>query len=403
MKILFIANIFPPVIGGSAVVYENLCRQLKEEVAFVAPWRSYVTGEPIPGWKETDTRQPFPISRVELLRPLMRSAPLPILGSLWRQLTEDVPLRRTIRRRMSRIVQGIRPTVVCIGELQALSWLSIDLKARGLPVVQFIHGEEITTFCASRQLRKEAERSLRNADALIAVSSFTRARLIDLGAEPARIHLITNGVDTTTFTPGSRSKSILSRHALHGKKVLLTVARLEERKGHDTVIRALPQVLASVPEAVYLIVGQGAQLNNLQALVNKLGLSGRVIFAGVVSPDELPDFYRTCDLFVMPNRTLPNGDTEGFGLVFLEAAACEKPVIGGLAGGVPDAVINGETGILVDGTSVNATAAAVIRLLRDQPLAEHMSKAGLEHSRKHDWACKAQQLRQICATAAGLA
>jgi phosphatidyl-myo-inositol dimannoside synthase len=398
MKILLIANTFPPLIGGSATVYEAYCRSLKERVAVVAPWRSYTTGEPIPAWQETDARQPFRVLRLELLRPRLRPAPVPGFGWLWRQVIEDVPLRMRIRQEVTRFVEDFRPDIVCLGEVYALSWLGTMLHAKGIATLQFIHGEEITTICQSRQLRKEAGKAFRTAGAIIAVSSFTRQRLIDLGLNQAAIHLITNGVNTDRFTPGPKSETVLDRHGLHGKKVLLTVARLDEKKGHDNVIRALPRILLAVPDAVYVIVGEGCSRARLDSLVDELKLRGNVIFTGKLGDDELRDYYRTCDLFIMPNRTLPNGDTEGFGLVFLEAAACGKPVIAGRAGGAPDAVIDQETGILVDGTSVEEISEAAIRLLQDREYADRLAAAGLRRSKQFDWPSRAQEFLAVCSS-----
>jgi phosphatidylinositol alpha-1,6-mannosyltransferase len=398
-SILLVANIFPPIVGGSAIVYENMCRQLAGQVTVVTPWRSYVTGEPIPGWKQNDTKQPFAVSRVELLRPLIRPAPWPIVGALWRQIWEDLPLRARVRREVFRRIQELHPDIVCLGELHALSWLGLELKAKGVPVVHFIHGEEITTACQSKQMRREAEKALRAAKSIVAVSSFTREKLLELGLDPASIHLITNGVDTSRFTPGPRNETIMTRLGLHGKKVLLTVARLEEKKGQDNVIRAMPRILAAVPDAIYVVVGQGHYRDRIIALINELGLSDRVILAGPAEDHELREYYRTCDVFIMANRQLSNGDTEGFGLVFLEAAACCKPVIGGNAGGVPDAVIDRETGVLVDGQSPDQIAHAAIQLLSDSTLANGLARAGLERSKGFDWSSKAQEFLKVCYSA----
>ena len=109
-----------------------------------------------------------------------------------------------------------------------------------------------------------------------------------------------------------------------------------------------------VPDLAYLVVGEGSMTERLWKLVSDLRLESTVLFTGGVSDDDVLEYYRTCDVYAMPNRTTVTGDTEGFGLVFLEAGACGKAVIGGKAGGVPDAIRDGETGFLVDGTSVDA-------------------------------------------------
>jgi phosphatidyl-myo-inositol dimannoside synthase len=401
MKILLIANIFPPIVGGSAGVYHAYCKHLGDRVAVLTPWRSYITGEPIARWQETDSQQPFRVVRLELLRPKLRPNSRSVIKAVWDQIARDTLLRQRIRRGVWKVANEFRPDVVCLGELHALSWLGQEFQAKGVPVIQFIHGEEVTTNCASRQFRLEARRALRSVTGIVAVSAFTRRCLIELGVDETIIHLIPNGVDGVRFSPGPKSDIILRRHGLNGKKILLTVARFEERKGHDNVIRAMPQILLAIPDAIYLVAGaRDAGQCRLMHLVRELGLEDKVIFAGAISEDEMCDYYRSCDVFIMPNRALPGGDTEGFGLVFLEASACLKPVIGGRAGGVVDAVIDRETGLLIDGASVSAIAGAAIHLLSDCAYAERLAAAGFRRAKEFDWELKAKQFLSLCEAAA---
>ncbi len=400
MRILLVANVFPPVIGGSASVYKSICEHLGSDVMVVAPKQSHTTGQAIEGWRESDAQMGFPVYRVERLRAPVRTAPaVPVLGSVWRQVTEDLPIRKDVRREVHKVMQEFRPDAVCLGDLAALSWLGAELMREGMPVVQFIHGEELTVDTASRRLRQEMGAALRRLDGLIAVSSFTREQLVGLGVEPARIHLIVNGVDTARFTPGPRNSEVVAQQRLSGKKVLLTLARVEEKKGQDMVIRALPRILAVEPEAVYVIAGTGPHLDRLRELAAECGVAEAVRFAGRVADRDVVEYYRTCDIFLMPNRTLANGDTEGFGLVFLEAGACRKPVIGGRDGGVPDAVLDQQTGLLVNGNSVEEITQAVVRLLRDQPLADRLAEAGLAQAQRSDWREKSEEFRQACENA----
>jgi phosphatidylinositol alpha-1,6-mannosyltransferase len=131
-------------------------------------------------------------------------------------------------------------------------------------------------------------------------------------------------------------------------------------------------------------------------MVQEAGLTDAVVFAGSVPAAELPDYYRTCDLFIMPNRTLADGDTEGFGLVFLEAAACGKPVVGGLAGGVPDAVEDGHTGLLVDCTKADEIADAAISILQDSASGERLGHAGLLLAAKSNWRARTAEFENAC-------
>ncbi len=386
------------------MVYENLCRELGEEACAIAPWRHYVDGQEVRGWRECDAKQPFEVRRLELFRPLLRPAPMTALDSLSRLLFEDLPLRKRVLLEVFRSFAELRPDVVVLGELHALGWLGQVLHwTCSVPTVYYIHGEEITTGPGSRLYGRRALASLRRAEAVVAVSSFTQELLIARGVHSDRIHTITNGVDLKRFRPGPKDDNILKRHGLEGKKILLTVARIEQRKGHDRVIEALPSIMKAEPEVAYIVVGEGGYEQHLRQLAVSCGVADRVIFTGLVPWEDVPRYYRSCDIFVMPNRTLPNGDTEGFGLVFLEANACEKPVIGGRAGGVPDAVLDGETGLLVNGERVDEVASAVTRLLQEMEFASMLGRNGFKRVQGMSWAIRARQFRDVCSAALKLA
>jgi phosphatidylinositol alpha-1,6-mannosyltransferase len=149
--------------------------------------------------------------------------------------------------------------------------------------------------------------------------------------------------------------------------VILTVGRLAERKGHDIVLRALPTVLRKFPETRYLIVGTGPEEQRLRHLAVELGVAEQVVFAGRMPDEDLPDCYAACDVFVMVSREIPaKGDVEGFGIVYLEANAQGKPVVGARSGGVADAVEDGVTGLMVDSTDPENVADAILRLLANK-------------------------------------
>jgi phosphatidylinositol alpha-1,6-mannosyltransferase len=171
---------------------------------------------------------------------------------------------------------------------------------------------------------------------------------------------------------------------------------LDRRKGQDRLIRAMPAILERIPAAVLLIAGSGPEESRLRAMVDELRLQSSVLFLGHVSDEDRLAWYRTADLYAMPNRTLNDGDTEGFGLVFLEAGACGLGVIGGRAGGVPDAILDGETGLLVDGESVPDIAAACIRLLLDPQLRATMGRNGMAHAARMSWPIQAAAFLRIC-------
>ena len=203
---------------------------------------------------------------------------------------------------------------------------------------------------------------MESARIVTAVSRYTRRRLLQwVGIDPARVKVLPNTVNPQ-FQPGPKPAYLLDRHAAGGKKVLLTVSRLaspERYKGHDRVIRTLPRVLLHHPDTIYLIVGDGDDRPRLESLAVECGVAKNVQFAGLVPPEELPDYFRLADVFVMPSTG------EGFGIVFLEAMATGIRVIGGNQDGSRDALCDGALGTLVDPENGEELASAILAALDD--------------------------------------
>jgi phosphatidylinositol alpha-1,6-mannosyltransferase len=248
--------------------------------------------------------------------------------------------------------------------------------AVGMKVLVGAHGMEILKekkACRQWLIRQTFRRAHRG----IAVSQFARRALVDLGVSEKKLAVVPNGVDIDTFRPMGKPAVLIERYRLEGKKVILTLARLVARKGQDQVIRALPRVLREVPDAVYLLAGKGPEQQRLRDLAASLGVGDQVLFAGYVPAGELAEHYNLADVFIMASREIDEtGDVEGFGITFLEAGACGVAVIGGRSGGVPDAVVDGSTGLLVDPLDTDQIADALIRLLTDKGLSESMGQAG---------------------------
>lgn len=398
MKCLLIASIFSPINGGSAVVYENICRNCPEgSIQVLAPWRHYCTGEVIDGWQAFDETANYAIHRIELLRPEMVTSKS-LLHSLWLLLSTDIPLKLVVLWKTIRLVRKEKIDVVCIGELNSGSWFGLFCQRwLGCKMVNYIHGEEITTDTTSRLYRRNRKKYLRLADAIVAASQFTRQALIEqMEVESYKIEVIENGVDIDRFFPAPKDQALFERYHLRGKRVVLSVGRLIERKGVDMTLRAMPKILEKCPNTHHLIVGEGEYRNQLRHIVQTLRLESHVTFTGAIPAEELAKHYQLCDVFVMPNRELSNHDTEGFGLVFLEANASRKAVVAGRAGGTVEAVRDGENGLLVDGTQVNEIAQAVIRLLTNQSLRQKMEQRGLAIARASSAAERAHQFYALC-------
>ena len=263
-------------------------------------------------------------------------------------------------------------------------------------IIFYLHGEEVAGGPRKQFIDRLKRSALLRADGVVTVSLFTRDLALGLGVSTEKIIVINNGVDVERFTPGPKDLGIERRFGLVGKTVLLCLARLDERKGQDSLIKAMPLILEAVPDTVLLIVGGGSDGDRLRSLAAASAVSESIVFAGVASDEERLLYYRTADVFAMPNRELESGDTEGFGLVFLEAGACGKPVIGGNAGGVPDAILNEVTGLLVDGSSTAEIGTACIRLLSDRSLARRLGENGLLHSKQNTWLLQSQRLLWFC-------
>jgi glycosyltransferase involved in cell wall biosynthesis/peptidoglycan/xylan/chitin deacetylase (PgdA/CDA1 family) len=399
VRCLMIASTFPPIHGGSAVVYDSLCQHMPAgSIRVLTANTSYVNGQEIEGWREHDAAVDYPVERIPLLRPRMLPAPANSLVSAARLLFMDVPLYAKAFLRAASLIRKHRINVVCVGELVAGSMLGIALKKLfDVKLVVYVHGEEITTASSGRLYGNKRKEYLQAFDKVVAVSSFTCDALTELmDVPPDAISLIPNGVDVDRFTPGERDAALIARHGLAGKKTVLTVGRLVRRKGIDMTLQAMARIVARRQDVHYLIVGDGELREELTRTIAELGLGAHVTLVGKVSDDELLRYLRTCDLFVMPNRTLADGDTEGFGLVFREANACHKPVIGGRAGGAVEAVADGVSGLLVDGYQPDQIAAAIERILDDPALAQRLSDGGLKLARENSTAAVARRFLRTC-------
>ncbi len=392
-----VANNFPPGRGGSAVVYGNLARCAAGRLVVVAPRVGYADGLPMIGWREHDRCQTYRTERVRLLRTVMAAGPRRGLDrALF--LAADLGIRLRLVATLARLVAGGVRTI-CLGELQASGWIArLCAALPGLRTVIYVHGEEITTEDSYDAGHARARRALLASDRIVVVSHFTqRAVAALLGeAQCGRVHLIENGVDSERFSPAPRAPDLVELYRLGGCFTYVSVCRLLEKKGVDTALRAFAAIHAQAPETRYLIVGTGPYRDTLERLAAELGLQDRAIFAGQVADDELVDHYRLGDVFVMPNRELPNGDTEGFGLVFLEANSCGLPVIAGRDGGSTDAVRHGENGLVVDGASVDAVAQAMRQLRDDPALYETLRQRGLAMAAQSGWRAKTDAFLRLC-------
>lgn len=245
-------------------------------------------------------------------------------------------------------------------------------RVTGAPYFIFAHGYDVASSGTGGMAGNLKRAVIEGAKVVIANSDFTKT-LVAASAPCASTAVVNPCVDLKRF--GDDHGRGISRGP--GERIILTVGRMVESKGHDTVIRAMPEVIKSFPEAKYCIAGDGVTRDACEDLAGKLGISDKVIFAGEVDEDDLVSHYRSSEIFIMTSRYLrKTGEVEGFGIVFLEAGACGKPVIGSRSGGIPDAVIDGVTGLLVEECDVKGVAGAIIRLLSDGDLRKKLGENG---------------------------
>jgi phosphatidylinositol alpha-1,6-mannosyltransferase len=210
-----------------------------------------------------------------------------------------------------------------------------------------------------------------------------------------RIHVLHPGVDTKKFVAAPRNVQWRAQRGWLDRPVVLTVGRLQKRKGHDVMLRALAQIVRAVPDVLYAIVGDGDERASLGDLVDQLGLNRHVQFVGEVKDDELVSCYQQCDLFVLPNREV-GGDIEGFGIVLLEAQSCGQAVVAGLSGGTAETMQVPETGRLVQCDSPDELARVVSELLNDPAQLVVMRARARQWMVRHfDWSARTREAAEL--------
>jgi len=260
------------------------------------------------------------------------------------------------------------------------------------PYVMAAHGSEVNPFTGSPKLQARLailapliKQTFQGAKKIFAVSHFTREMILKFApVESNFVSVANNGVNIETFSRRASDSGLREKYNLHGRKVLLTVSRLHSYKGIDKVLESLPLVIDKVPNLKYLIVGHGPDVPRLKKLVEKRNLQNYVEFLGVISHNDIIDLYNIADLFILMTRE-QGPDFEGFGLVFLEAAACGLPSIGGASGGIPDAFENGRSGWLVPPQNIAAIADKISTVLRDDEMRHAASQHCLQMVKARTW------------------
>lgn len=419
---LLITKFFPPERGGIQSYLYNLVLNLPKDKIFVMTHNSSLglvsfssrelsteierklkSATPLYDSKSTllqiidfDHKQPFKIIRSNFQN-WLRYFHLTTFGLFFKA-------RRIIKKeKIEKILCGHLAIAGPVGFLLK--------KIYHLPYFIFTHGTEIVSLkILNRQKQKIFKKILAEAEKIIVTTGFMNHYLrSEFQISPQKIVKIPPGVDDKFFRPMDKKEIAnfsLRRIGRELKlttpktKLLLTCGRLVARKNHISVIRALPKIIKQVPNVLYLIAGQGPEEENLRQEVKKLNLENYVKFLGEVKQEDLPSLYNLADIFIMPAKDIPQkGDIEGFGIVFLEAAACGVPCIAGNSGGQKEAIQDGKTGFLVNPQDISEIAKAILKILKNPDLGKKLGKAGRIWVKENfNWKNQAEKLKKLLNT-----
>ncbi|MFG3108982.1 glycosyltransferase family 4 protein [Streptomyces tendae] len=377
-KTLIVTNDFPPRPGGIQAFLHNMALRLDPErlVVYASTWKR--SREGIEATAAFDAEQPFTVVRD--------------------RTTMLLPTPGATRRAVG-LLREHGCTSVWFGAAAPLGLMAPALRRAGAErLVATTHGHEAgwAQLPAARQLLRRIGES---TDTITYLGEYTRSRIAGaLTPEAAaRMVQLPPGVDEKTFHPASGGDEVRARLGLTERPVVVCVSRLVPRKGQDTLIRAMPRILAAEPDAVLLIVGGGPYEKDLRRLAEETGVAASVHFTGAVPWSELPAHYGAGDVFAMPCRTRRGGlDVEGLGIVYLEASATGLPVVAGDSGGAPDAVLDGETGWVVRGEDPNESADRITTFLADPELRRRMGERGRAWvEEKWRWDLLAEHLKAL--------
>ena len=383
MRHLFVTQDYGPDLGGMARRHVEICRRLAPDVVTVSTVAATDAGA-------FDKGESYPILRQKFGFPQAN--------------------RPRNRIRWMRDVSAMAPSfdVIHAGNIRASGYAVWWAARRArIPYLVYVNGGDLL-----REKRKakrlagrlSARRIFSSAAGVVATSRWVAdlsAEVMDLVGvrRPPPVHAFDLGTDPAWFHPGADTGALRRRWNVGSAPLVITVARLVTHKGQDIGIQALARLRSEFPELRYVLVGEGPEEEKLRALAESLGVTDRVIFAGVLKDAELPEAYSTATIYLGASRVDRDIDVEGFGISFIEAAACALPTVAGDSGGVRSAVRDGETGLLVPPTDVGAIAGAIELLLRDDAMRSAMGKAGRAAVETHyNWDRVARDTRELART-----
>jgi len=212
---------------------------------------------------------------------------------------------------------------------------------------------------------------------IFSVSNYTKKLLIKEGVNKKKIKVIPNGTNPEFFNLKVDYENIIKKHNLQNKKIIFSVSRLVKRKNFGIIIEILNEIIHEIPNIIYVIGGTGKMKDKWEKIAIKNNIEKYVKFVGYIPENDLPKYYSMCDVFIMPSIEIEKaGEVEGFGITFLEANACGKPVIGSKSGGIGDAIIDGETGILVNPNNPKEIKDSILKILKNPIYAHKLGENG---------------------------
>jgi glycosyltransferase involved in cell wall biosynthesis len=362
--VLAVSTTWPPMAAGSGRAFKELVSGV-EDLVVLAP-------------KTDDVIDDEPCVRRILRFSGRCGGPFKIYSSLQHIEAAMAPLVWSVLAR-----EGCPSLVVCCPTLFVGFGAWLLRLFRGVPYVVHAMGEEFTNpLNNDRRFRARFHLTrliVRRAAAIVCIANFVRRVLHEnYGVNEEKLYIVYPKMDTNERQVDPHHVEVFRQEVVGNSKLLLMVGRLaEQRKGFDKAIEALPLILVYEPDAKLVIAGPGDQ-THLKRLAQQVGVEDKVVYVGEMERTQLMLLYAACDVFLLPTRILPSGDTEGFGIVFLEANLMGRPVIGGRGGGTEDAIVDGQTGLLVDGYDIKQIADAAIRLLGDPAYANLLGQQGRE-------------------------
>ncbi len=360
---LLLAYDFPPIGGGLSRWMGELARHYPAGQLVVSTGQSE-------GSEGGDSELPNQVDRVSVPARRLRTIQGLLLWS----------------RRVSSLCRDLSPGFIWCGNIKPAAYPANWARERtGVPYGIIVHGTDLLLLQhqahQSSLKRKVARALIHPASVIVANSRYTRelclsvCREIGVAIHPDHVRVVPLGTDPVHFRPGVETAEVRSRYGLPEGRWMVTVARLTAHKGIDTGLRALAALIPDHPDLRYAVIGGGRHQAELEQLAGELGVQDRVHILTGVPDDDLPAFYNLADVYLGVSR-VADSSVEGFGISLVEASACGVPVVGGRSGGIPDAVREGETGLLADPTDSADVARAVDTLLSDSALAGQLGAAG---------------------------